>query len=240
MDKLAVAAGCVTQGPEPAEVIAWRKRQHAVVASNLSTAAGCFSKTQQAAYLQVGLESQTNTSSNVWISASTVNDCTVTQCVVDKLRSTVLPAPPAALPSTASHAVQVNLTFEPARSPALQLGATPDVPAGDSPCIDRSRLPKSGQLSAAHIQSQVRAQAFQQRKCYEQGLARDRSLTGRVVIRFVIAVDGAVQSVEVKSNSLPDCQVVGCVSDVFRMLRFDAPQGGPVTVEYPVVFQPVE
>jgi hypothetical protein len=239
-DQLAVAAGCVTRGPDPAEVVAWRKQQQTAVSRNLGSALVCFSKEKQPEYLQVGLEFQSPTSSKVWISGSTVDDCTLTRCVAEKLSLTALPAPPSALPSTDSRAAGVFLSFDPTQSPALQLGATPDAPFRDGPCIDHSRLPKSGRLPAAHIQSRVREGAAAQRKCYEQGLARNPTLTGRLALRFTIALDGSVQTVEVKSNSLPDCQVVGCVSDVFRSLRFDSPQGGPVNVEYPVVFEPFE
>lgn len=240
LDKLAVAAGCVTQGPESAEVIAWRKSMQHAVSGNLSAATSCFSKERQPIYLEVGLESRTPTSSNVWMNASTVSDCTLTRCVADKLRSTVLPPAPATLSSTALHSVSVSLTFDSTQTPALKVSATPDVPYRDSPCVDHSRLPKDGRLSAVHIQNQVREYASQQRKCYEQGLARNPDLAGRVEVRFVIALDGSVKTVEIKANSLPDCQVVGCVSDVFRSLRFDPPQGGTVTVVYPVVFDTAE
>ncbi len=91
VDKLGVAAGCVTQAPEPAEVTDWRKRQLTAVSRNLAAAAACFANGQQPAYLQVELERQTPTSSDVWIIGSSLNDCTITQCVIGKLRNTTLP-----------------------------------------------------------------------------------------------------------------------------------------------------
>lgn len=239
-DKLAVAAGCVTRTPDPTEVVVWRKEQQTAVSRNLQSASSCFSNQKQPAHLQIGLEFQSPTSSKVWISGSTLDDCTLTRCVAEKLSSTALPPPPPALGSTDSQVAHVILSFDSRQSPALRLGATPDAPFRDGPCIDHSRLPKSGRLPATHIQSRVRDRAPEQRKCYEQGLARDPALAGRLALRFTIALDGSVRTVEVKSNSLPDCQVVGCVSDVFRTLRFDPPQGGSVSVEYPVVFAPLD
>ena len=239
-DKLAVAAGCVTQAPEPLEVGEWRALQLKAIAGNLSAAASCFPEANQPAYVQVELERQTPSSSDVWIVGTSATDCTITECVAGKLRSTALPEPPAKLPSATRRIAQVILGFASNRTPQLRLSSTPNVPLLTGRCVDQSRLPKSGQLSAAHIRDRVRAAASKLRECYEQGLARDPGLNGQTVFRFTIATDGSVQTVELKSNSLPDCQAVGCMSDVGRLLHFDPPQGGPVSVVYPFAFQPVD
>ena len=123
----------------------------------------------------------------------------------------------------------------------LRLGVTPDVPLSpDGPCVDRSHLPKAkaGKLSPLHIQTRVRAAAGAMRACYEAGLARNPKLVGKVKTRFVVGTDGSVEDVTTVSNSLPDCEVVECVSRVFAGLKFDQPTGGKVTVVYPLVFEP--
>ena len=55
-----------------------------------------------------------------------------------------------------------------------------------------SRL--QGRLPPAEIQGVVRVAMPRMRACYEQGLARDKNLTGRVVARFIIDRDGTVSS----------------------------------------------
>lgn len=42
------------------------------------------------------------------------------------------------------------------------------------------------------IQKLVRADFGGMRQCYEEGLGRDRKLSGRVATRFVITIDGGV------------------------------------------------
>lgn len=234
----AAASPCVDRAPDPPEVLAWQAEQSQAVAANLSVAAGCFTHAPQPVFLQVELERRTATSSQVWIIGSSTNDCTITECVTGKLSGTPLPEPPATLPSNAKRTAQVILAFDARETPALRLSATPNVALLDGPCVDQSHLPSSGRLSAAHIRGQVRAAAPLLRECYEQGLARDANLTGRVEFRFKVALDGSVEDVELKTNSVPDCQVVGCMSDVFRGLHFDKPQGGTVTVVYPFQLSP--
>ncbi len=230
----------MTQPPDSAEVTTWHARQEAAVAANLAAAAGCFRNQTEAAYLQVDLERRTSTASEVWIVGSSLNDCTVSECVAAQLRSTALPEPPAVLPATSMRMTQVILGFDAARVPPLQLSATPNVSLS-SACVDQSRLPKgNGRLSPSMIRERVRAAAPKLRDCYNLGLVRDPELAGSTVFRFTVAIDGSVENVELKSNSLPDCQAVGCMSDVVRGLHFDAPEGGTATVVYPFRFAPVD
>jgi TonB family protein len=74
--------------------------------------------------------------------------------------------------------------------------------------------------------------------CYERGLARDLSLEGTVVAKFVIGEDGAVSSAEEGESTLPDDDVRACVLATIRGLRFPAPESGTVAVTYPFEFNP--
>jgi hypothetical protein len=98
----------------------------------------------------------------------------------------------------------------------------------------------SGRLDRAVIQSKVRAQHGRFRACYEQALARDRSLRGRLSVRFVIGRDGAVSNVSNGGSELADSAMNACVLRAFYGLSFPAPEGGIVTVLYPVMFDAVE
>ena len=77
------------------------------------------------------------------------------------------------------------------------------------------------------------------RQCYQDGLRRNRRLHGTISTRFVVARDGHVErATEEGRAAFPDRLVVDCVVGRFRRLTFPPPDGGPVTVVYPLTFSP--
>jgi hypothetical protein len=72
--------------------------------------------------------------------------------------------------------------------------------------------------------------------CYEQALAQNPGLGGKVKIFFVIAPNGAVSSASPTSGIQAD--VDSCVARKISQLSFPAPQGGGIVeVTYPFLFQ---
>jgi pSer/pThr/pTyr-binding forkhead associated (FHA) protein len=96
----------------------------------------------------------------------------------------------------------------------------------------------SGRLPPEVIQRIVRQNYGRFRMCYEQGLARNPNLEGRVSARFVIGRDGAVSNASNGGSDLPDSGVVSCVVSAFYGLSFPQPEGGIVTVVYPIMLSP--
>ncbi len=96
----------------------------------------------------------------------------------------------------------------------------------------------SGQLPPEVIQRIVRQNFGRFRGCYERGLANNPNLEGRVSVRFVIGRDGSVSNVANAGSDLPDGGVVSCVVAAFPGLSFPQPEGGIVTVTYPISFSP--
>jgi hypothetical protein len=96
----------------------------------------------------------------------------------------------------------------------------------------------SGRLPPEVIQRIVRQNFGRFRLCYENGLRNNPNLTGRVSVRFVIGRDGAVANVGNGGSDLPDSSVVSCVVRSFSGLSFPQPEGGIVTVVYPISFAP--
>jgi TonB family protein len=96
----------------------------------------------------------------------------------------------------------------------------------------------SGRLPPEVIQRIVRQNFGRFRLCYERGLSNNPSLEGQVVVRFVIGTDGAVSSVTKQSSTLADEAVAACVVAAFRSLSFPQPEGGVVSVSYPIAFKP--
>jgi hypothetical protein len=106
----------------------------------------------------------------------------------------------------------------------------------------RVRMPPtlelSGRLPPEVIQRIVRQNYGRFRFCYEQGLTRNPNLEGRVAVRFIIGRDGAVSNANNGGSDLPDASVTSCIIQSFYGLSFPAPEGGIVTVSYPIQLQP--
>jgi hypothetical protein len=88
------------------------------------------------------------------------------------------------------------------------------------------------------IQRIVRQNFGRFRLCYESGLRTKPTLQGRVAVKFVIDETGAVKSAQDGGSDLPDPHVVSCVVRGFGNLSFPQPEGGVVTVVYPIIFDP--
>jgi hypothetical protein len=110
----------------------------------------------------------------------------------------------------------------------------------------KTRVPKvrmgatsvKGRLPAEVIRRIVRQNFGRFRMCYEQGLGRNPNLEGRVAVRFVIGRDGAVSNAGNGGSDIPDSKVVSCVVSAFYGLSFPQPEGGIVSVNYPIMFSP--
>ena len=105
----------------------------------------------------------------------------------------------------------------------------------------RMRTPSttvSGRLPPEVIQRIVRQNYGRFRMCYEQGLTTNPNLEGRVAVRFVIGRDGAVSNAANGGSDLPNAGVVDCVVRAYYGLSFPSPEGGIVTVVYPIMFSP--
>lgn len=103
---------------------------------------------------------------------------------------------------------------------------------------DEAAEAEHGRLPPERIQAVVRGGYARFRHCYEAGLARHPRLSGILTIGFVIERDGRVGRSVVQANAVADCAVASCVRDEFRSLAFPPPEGGTVTVAYPLFLEP--
>lgn len=75
------------------------------------------------------------------------------------------------------------------------------------------------------------------RYCYQSELTKSPALSGKVVIKFVIARDGTVSQASVKSSSLNNAITEQCITSKFMRMRFPRPKSdGIAVVAYPFVF----
>jgi len=61
--------------------------------------------------------------------------------------------------------------------------------------------------------------------------------TGRVLMRIVLAPDGAAASVSVAEDGLDNPDLAGCLRDLLHTLRYPPPGDVPCTALYPMNFQ---
>ncbi|MEM9695131.1 MAG: AgmX/PglI C-terminal domain-containing protein [Myxococcota bacterium] len=113
-------------------------------------------------------------------------------------------------------------------------GRLPGTHRAQPPKIRQSSTEVSGRLPAQVIQRIVRQNFGRFRLCYESALRRDPNLQGRVMVRFLIGRDGTVSSAS--AGGMPG--VASCVGQAIYGLSFPPPEGGIVTVSYPIVFTP--
>ncbi|HXX65642.1 MAG TPA: AgmX/PglI C-terminal domain-containing protein [Polyangiaceae bacterium] len=117
-------------------------------------------------------------------------------------------------------------------------GRLPQVHEVRAPRIREGNPQVAGHLPAAVIQRIVRQNFGRFRFCYENGVRANSDLQGRVTVRFVIDRSGAVAMTADGGSDLPDRSVVQCVVRAFGNLSFPEPEGGLVTVVYPIVLHP--
>ncbi|HEY2513961.1 MAG TPA: AgmX/PglI C-terminal domain-containing protein [Polyangiaceae bacterium] len=107
-----------------------------------------------------------------------------------------------------------------------------------SPSLRQGATQVNGRLPPEVIQRIVRQNFGRFRLCYENGLRTNPNLQGRVAIKFVIDRSGSVSTASDGGSDLPDQSVVSCVVRGFGNLSFPQPEGGIVTVVYPIIFNP--
>lgn len=92
----------------------------------------------------------------------------------------------------------------------------------------------TGRLPPEIIRRVVRQNFGRMRACYQP----ETDGEGRVSVRFVIGRDGAVASAQASGDGMRS-SMVSCVGKAFQGISFPQPEGGVVTVTYPIVFSPL-
>ncbi len=96
----------------------------------------------------------------------------------------------------------------------------------------------TGGLDMESIREIIYRNMGQIRYCYEQGLQRSPSLSGRVTVKFQIAGSGRVSLANIRHSSVRSMQVESCMVSKIRNWKFPKPQGGVnVAVVYPFNLQ---
>ncbi len=112
--------------------------------------------------------------------------------------------------------------------------------ARPTPSLRQGAVSVNGGLPPEVIQRIVRQNFGRFRNCYQEGLNANPTLQGRVSVRFTIDKAGLVTNPADGGSDIPDGNVRTCVVRSFASLSFPQPEGGAVTVVYPIIFSPGE
>ena len=112
-----------------------------------------------------------------------------------------------------------------------------DTPAAETPA-ETPVGPVMGSLEKSIIDAKVKEILPDVKVCYNEGLANQPDLTGKVVIKMVIGKDGTVSSAESDPDTtLDSAEVIECITSKIAQLEFPSPKGGGIViVHYPFVF----
>ncbi len=92
------------------------------------------------------------------------------------------------------------------------------------------KLERTEGLTQKQVMEEVKKHLGKIQQCYERALISNGSLAGRVEYEWVINPKGIVSSVKIKSSEMQGADGLnGCVTDVFRKMRFPAAKNGQET-----------
>ena len=106
------------------------------------------------------------------------------------------------------------------------------------PTVRQAKAEVQGSLDKDLIRRTVRAHIHEVRHCYNQGLARDPNLKGRVAVKFMVGPRGDILAAEIAEATLADKTVGACIVAAIRRWTFPKPQGSTVVITYPFVLEP--
>ncbi len=121
---------------------------------------------------------------------------------------------------------------------AVGYGAKSDVRVSGTVATEAAEV-DSADIDQAKLAAFVRARMGLIKACYENALKRNPSLRGKISIRFTILETGGIADIIAAVNSMGAPEVASCITNTMRTWRTQFRPTGPVTVEYPFVFAPV-
>lgn len=156
--------------------------------------------------------------------------------------TTTAPLDPSVVAATSASAVAATSSAagwhpRPARSD--DFADLPPLPAHAGRC-DGAAPARSGELgyyAANPVRTELARLRPRWTQCYKSRLKTSPSLAGRIEVRFQIDRQGRVCQASAVRATLPDEWLIECVVRSFYSVQVSPPPE-PVTIVYPIVFQP--
>lgn len=92
--------------------------------------------------------------------------------------------------------------------------------------------------TGSELETALQFRVKQSHRCYDNALAQDSTLRGKITVNVRIGATGQVCSAGVASNEMGSQTVAACVAGYFRGANFPAPKGGCADVNIPINFVP--
>jgi hypothetical protein len=164
------------------------------------------------------------------------------------------PAPPAAEPVASAPIAARGYTCPAnAYDPLIASQPWPPPATSSAPPATSSSAPRAvmvikmietgtsiqGQLAPQRLKFTVRMNFAKMRRCYQDALKRNGSLTGTVATEFLIGTDGRTRWADARSEgtTITDQEMLSCVERVLACLTYPEPETGMVFVRYPITFE---
>jgi hypothetical protein len=120
----------------------------------------------------------------------------------------------------------------------VNYGAKTEVKVSGSVAAEEAEV-DSTDIEQSKLAAFVKARMGLIKACYENALKRNPSLRGKIAVRFTILETGGLADIAPAQNTLSSPEVAACIVNTMKSWRTQFRPSGPVTVEYPFVFQPV-
>ena len=95
-----------------------------------------------------------------------------------------------------------------------------------------------GSLSKEAIRATVHRNIQDIKDCYERSLETHPELTGAIMVKFIIALDGTVSMAAIAKTTLSLPELEACIAGAVKRWQFPKPEGGIVIVSYPFKLAP--
>jgi outer membrane biosynthesis protein TonB len=118
-------------------------------------------------------------------------------------------------------------------------GAKSEVKVTGSVAAEEAEV-DSAEIDQQKLANFIKARMGLIKACYENALKRNPNLKGKIAIRFTILETGGLADLESITNTMGAADVSNCIMATMRSWRTQFKPSGPVTVEYPFVFSPVQ
>lgn len=97
---------------------------------------------------------------------------------------------------------------------------------------------KCSGTNSSELETALQFRVKQAHRCYDNALAQDPTLRGKVTVAVRVGANGSVCSAGIASNEMGSPNVAQCVAGYFRGANFPSPKGGCVDVNIPINFVP--
>ncbi len=97
---------------------------------------------------------------------------------------------------------------------------------------------KCSGTNSEELNTALSFRAKQAHRCYDNALAQDPTLKGKISIAVRVGANGQVCSAGVASNDMGNAMVANCVVNYFRGQTLPAPKGGCIDANIPINFVP--